>query len=463
MTITALTEWIAHQRGLDRALLQQSSFLQFLHRRLERLGMDQPAYLQLLQRDSAELDRVVQEIAVPETWLFRYPASFEFLLAELRGRRRTAPAAQLRLLSAGCASGEEAYCLAITAARAGWPDAVVDAVDGNAALVNGARRATYSTRALRTDAPRWALEWIRVDNECVVISPRVARMVTVDQANLLRDRPPRTPYDVIFCRNLLIYLNRKARRNLSRHLVQWLAPDGLLCLGHAEATAAMWEDWLQPVRVPGTFAWRKGPAKGAAACQARSESPPRRGAAGETADGGSGHHRGRTTGVPPQVIPPLAAPSQTPARDGSRRSDPPASGPAQTQGGSRHGPSFRDRGAEGPAAPTLARLDASAIAGVQALANAGQLPAALQAAQQVLNERGPCSETCHLLGSLYLALGNLDAAREAFRKVIYLQPGHADALLQLANIYRLQGKPGQAARYRQRAAIAHQQNTGGAR
>jgi chemotaxis protein methyltransferase WspC len=94
---------------------------------------------------------------------------------------------------------------------------------------------------------------------------------------------------------------------------------------------------------------------------------------------------------------------------------------------------------------------------VRAQADAGDLSGALRTAKQLLREAGPSLAIYELLGTLHVALGDFGEAREAFSKVVYLQPDHEEALLQLAMIYAREGNRLQAARYRRRAFRAHGQ------
>lgn len=95
------------------------------------------------------------------------------------------------------------------------------------------------------------------------------------------------------------------------------------------------------------------------------------------------------------------------------------------------------------------------LAMTRELANRGDLAQALSAAEMLLAKESPELELLELLGSLQLALNRLEAARDSFRKVIYLDPNHAEALLQLSIISQRLGDEDQAARYRSRAERAH--------
>ena len=108
MSFRSVRQWLVDRAWLDQTLLEGPGFEALVRERMRELGCEgESDYLQHLRADAGEIDRVTAAIAVPETWLFRYPASFDLLVDFLR-RRRIADASSVRLLSLGCASGEDA-------------------------------------------------------------------------------------------------------------------------------------------------------------------------------------------------------------------------------------------------------------------------------------------------------------------------------------------------------------------
>jgi chemotaxis protein methyltransferase CheR len=146
----------------------------------------------------------------------------------------------LRLLSAGCSSGEEAYSIAMVASEAvidpSWKVSV-RAVDLNPAALAKAAHGRYSRWALRETEAETCGKWFREDGRDYVLDDRVRAMVTFEQANLAADsldlwRPGF--YDVIFCRNVLMYFEPQQMRAVISRIAYALAPGGYLFLGHAE-------------------------------------------------------------------------------------------------------------------------------------------------------------------------------------------------------------------------------------
>jgi chemotaxis protein methyltransferase CheR len=215
-----------------------------LHRRLDKLGRSNDAYLRDLEDRSAngEITALAQELTVGETYFFRNNEQFralaEFVFPE-RMRADRAPRV-LRLLSAGCASGEEAYSMAIVV-RETIPDptweVVIRAVDLNPAALEKAARARYSSWALRDTSPDIQRKWFRADGRDLVLEDSVRAAVRFEIGNLASDDPEiwrSAAYDAIFCRNVLMYFAPEQMRAAIARISRSLVPGGFLFLGHAE-------------------------------------------------------------------------------------------------------------------------------------------------------------------------------------------------------------------------------------
>lgn len=193
----------------------------------------------------ARLDALAAELTVGETFFFRHPEQFDALRFDLLPgmvRGLGTPSRPLRALSAGCASGEEAYTLAITLHRAGLQAQDVDwhvtAVDLNPAALARAAAARYGEWSLRATPPEQRELWFRgVDPGVWTPLPVIRERVRFAQRHLgLPDALFWAPgsFDIIFCRNVLMYFEPAALRQAIRNLTGALAPGGALFLGHAE-------------------------------------------------------------------------------------------------------------------------------------------------------------------------------------------------------------------------------------
>jgi chemotaxis protein methyltransferase CheR len=198
-------------------------------------------YLHRLQADAPSLDDLVSEVTVGETYFFREPAHFQFIRdSVLRGLTSRRPDPALRVWSAGCASGEEAYSLAILLREEGFADhAFVLATDISRAALAQTREATYSRWALRgADAP-FIGRYFRVAGERFRLTPTIRDRVTVEYLNLTLDSYPSIAtqtygMDVVLCRNVLIYFGTDAISRVAALLQECLAPGGWLITGPSD-------------------------------------------------------------------------------------------------------------------------------------------------------------------------------------------------------------------------------------
>ena len=412
-SIAQVKRRLAERAGLEPGLLDCESFERIIRGRLRELGLDNSrAYCERLDRDASELQRLVEQVSVSETWFFRYPDSFALLLRHLNALRSTEnPPARLRMLSVACSTGQEPYSMAITAAQAGWPleSVILDAVDRNEDAILAANQASYPRRALRDDAPEWALQWLHPEGDRIRVDAQIKTAVRWIVADVLQ--PPtfafQDRYDVIFCRNLLIYLHPAARANLTERLSGWLSPSGLLFVGHAERIESL-RPRFQFVAEPHTFALRAS----------EPEQPT------VSASEGSEHRPAARPVAVTRPVRPTLREALAPASGGRQSPD---SCPASV--------------------PTLRQASA--------LADSGDLDGALLAAEAMIEAQAPSADAFALLGSVHLAKGNLPLARKSLIKSLYLDPHREETLLQMALVYQRLGNQPQAARYRRRAAQSH--------
>jgi len=401
-----LERWL----GLDPSTIGSAAIERAVRQRMKALGLDDDdAFADLAASDAIERDRLVEEVIVPESWFFRDPQVFPFVrrfvatLAALPGRQ------PVRILSAPCAAGEEPYSLAMALLDAGLaPEQFsIDAIDISRAALDRARQGVYSANAFRNADLSFRDRWFRSDRGGAVLDEAVRRCVRFDWANLLDEAfvteslgSGRGPYDVIFCRNLLIYLTPAARTRVEQAIDRLLRPDGLLLLGAAEPPI-MKGDWI-PAADTSVFALRRGVRElvrtGPAATSPRKPAPARHVAA---------------------------------ARPATAENSAPATPPE-------------------PPAPTPALDEVLHEAGL--LANARRFSEALARCEEHLKRLGPEPSLFFLMGMLHQSAGDLDRAEGCFHKTLYLDAAHEEALLALALLAAQRGDTAMAAKYRQSAA-----------
>jgi chemotaxis protein methyltransferase WspC len=215
--------------------------------RMAALGLTAAAdYAARLTADAQEFQTLVGELAVPETWFFRGGEVFDFLVRHIAAAvRLRPPGVRFRALSVPCSTGEEPYSLALALVEAGVPPAAwrIEGVDLSARLVERACRGWFGDFAFRQTAPELRARYFRPVDSDWELAPHLRALVHFSQGNLLTPLflAGEEPFDLVFCRNLLIYLHSAARRRVLEALDRLLARTGLLCTGHAEPV-----DFLDP-------------------------------------------------------------------------------------------------------------------------------------------------------------------------------------------------------------------------
>jgi chemotaxis protein methyltransferase CheR len=253
---------IARRLGLQFDDTKLGSLAEVLQRRLARAGMSADAYLRALDTEAAgsEPAALAQELTVGETYFFRNGEQFRALaeLALPERMRARADSRTLRILSAGCASGEEAYTVAILL-REGFLDPTwnfeIRGVDLNPAALEKASRARYSSWALRETTIEIQRKWFRPDGRDLILDEALRAQVRFEQRNLASDDAGLwTPQslDVVFCRNVVMYFAPEQARALIARIARALQPGGYLFLGHAETLRGL-SDSFRLQHTHGTF------------------------------------------------------------------------------------------------------------------------------------------------------------------------------------------------------------------
>jgi chemotaxis protein methyltransferase CheR len=264
-----LGDLIQERFGLAFDGVRQEILASRLKPRLRELRLESPrAYYEYLrfhpQRD-VEFDQLPALVTNNETYFFRETRQFEILIDHVLPERATA--GPLRLLSAGCSSGEEPYSLAITLHNAGLPTGgktswEIDACDLNPERIARAREALYDETSLRVCDPDARRRYFAVEGGRFRLRERYRAGVRFFQANLLAPgfAFDRGRYDVILCRNLLIYFGDAAFESLIGLFARSLAPGGYLFLGHSESLFDRATEFT-PVVVGGSIVYRKPPGR----------------------------------------------------------------------------------------------------------------------------------------------------------------------------------------------------------
>lgn len=395
--VRRLVDVLTRKSGLAPALLDGPAFASCARSRMQQRGMlDLSQYASLVERDGNERDMLASEVAVPETWFYRYQASFEYL-REYAAHMLASGSQKLTCASLGCATGVEPWCIAACALSAGWPAERVRVygVDRSPLAIGSAMRGDIPSGSVRQDLPTWSSPWITPADGSVRISQAVESCVSFVQADLLTTPALFDgPIDIIFCRNVMIYLDAPARELLHARMLEWLTPGGRIFLGHADGLVNC--RMLDTAGPPGAFAWQRG-TRVTPAPAAKDNSPIRRSASS------SPSKRSDALVIRENSAPP----------------------PAPTV----HAPSTHDIGA------LIAQRD---------FARAQEL------LESYLRIQPSSIEHLELLAGVFSAQNLLEKARQNYERVVYLDPDHGPALLALAELSDAMGRADAASRYRER-------------
>jgi len=426
--------------GLYSSSIGSESFARAINRRMTECGLsDIREYLNLLQVSKRELGELCEEMVVSETWFFRDGEPFVFLRRHMLTRWLLEHGSSvLRVLSIPCATGEEAYSAAMTLLDAGLTSRQfhIDALDISRRALLSARRAIYTKNSFRGDDlsyreryfDRMGLEYKLHD---AIRSAVHFMWGNLANPSFLVDQPP---YDVIFCRNLLIYFDSATRWQAFQTLDRLLKNSGLLFLGHTEILQIP-PSTFRPVQHPRAFACHKvgnapmdedsanngGPAW---------ENPPRP-AFRKSGPGGvfasdSIENTTSTLTCPPPII--------------RKRKE--------KNGESGERPTFvSSTGANVGSSSQL--LDTAA-----AFADQGRLGEAAALCERAIAEYGASARAYLLLGLISEGAGDAQSAVEYYNKAVYLDPSHHEALIHLALLAEHRGDVSAAALFRQRAERA---------
>lgn len=249
-------ELVLSESGIHLTEVKRALLVGRLSRRLRALALDSWAdYFQLVSRDLDERTQMIDAVSTNETHFFREPRQWEFLQAEVFPRWRAEAAAgargrAVRAWSAACSTGEEPYTLAMSFLEAfpeasGW-SLEVTATDISTRVLARAREAAYPLqRASEIPAEllrRYMLRGVGSQEGRMRAGPALRERVRFERANLLgQPFPVRGPFDLVFCRNVLIYFRPEDKRRVVDRILPLLAPGGLLLLGHAESLSGLHE------------------------------------------------------------------------------------------------------------------------------------------------------------------------------------------------------------------------------
>lgn len=404
--ITRVEDWLRRHAGLEAASLGPGTVARAARDRIEELACpDVEAYLTRLGTDATERQILIDRVIVPETWFFRDRAALDAIakhVVETWGPAH--PGATFRAVSVPCSTGEEPYSLAMALASAGWPLARVriEAVDISRANLERAEAGVFGKNSFRGSDLRFRETFMTAAGaDTWRVGEAVRAAVTFANGNLLADdfASTRGLFDAVLCRNLLIYFSRETQARAVGVLGRLMAPEAWLAVGPAEAVLLL-EHGFSALRVAGGFLMHK----------------------------------------PAPVA--VATPPQTPRHTWSA--------PVVS---TRFPVKAKSVAVERPTAQV--KVDETVtLAELRRLADGGRLREAALHGEQLLARDGASPELMFLLAVVAQAGGDARRAEEFFRKALYLDPRHTEALAHLALLAEKNGDVRAARSLRQRAQRA---------
>ncbi|HSW08806.1 protein-glutamate O-methyltransferase CheR [Aquabacterium sp.] len=458
---------VARHLGLLFEPARSAWLTDVLRQRVASEGLDADRYLTRLQDTPtpAEVTSLAEQLTVAETYFFRNIEQFDALREIVLPERLRARAAQrsLRILSAACATGEEAYSVAISLrelpALASW-QVTIQAVDINPVVIAKARRGRYADWALRETPPALQQRWFRREGNARVLDAGIVAAVQFDQHNLCDAHAAlwrSGAWDIVFCRNLLMYLTPQHAQALVARIEHALVPGGTLFLGHAETLRGL-SAGFHLRHTHGSFYYQR---KDGADTPERM--PPAiaslRGSEALALTADAGDDWVGTIGKAAERVRALSAQAAAPARAPAPRSPPLVSplvpAPAPPRSASRpaepadpHGRALellgQERFAEALALVSALPVPASPdpdllLLHAMLLLHCGQFTAAQQLCQRLLAIDDLHAGAHHVVALCREALGDLRGAADSDQCAIHLDPAFAMPRLHLGLLARRAG------------------------
>lgn len=407
-----------------------------VRQRMEATGeMDHDRYLDQITPE--EMTQLVELVVVPESWLFRDAQAFYAAVDLVKARMAATPAGEalrpVRILHIPCAGGEEPYSMAMALRDANVPKEAysIDAYDLSPGCIARARSGVYGRNAFRAQDLAFRERFFTHlgENDYRIIDS-IREQISFKQGNLVQfdTRARSRYYDVIFCRNLLIYFDKPTTKAAIGKLEALLADDGVLFAGYAEVPSFT-ENGFYSLPLRQAFALKKAASR-----------PP--------------------VAAPAPAIKPRVAPR-------------PAHAPASVslaqiaaQNASLFAASQPDGRANAPGTPLrqvkntkLAAPAENLLQQARSLADRGHFKEAAERCHAHLAVAPDAAEAYFILGILSEHAQNMTAAEDYWRRCIYLQPDHYEALCHLALLAEHNGNQSGAAALKARAARIFQRQS----
>ena len=223
-----------------------------LVRRIRALGLDSfDQYLAYLGDSKDEVGHFVNALTTNLTSFFREEHHFDFMSQQYIPELEAAGQRKLRVWSSACSVGDEPYSMAISLLESGieldkW-DIKIFATDSDTNVLATAKKGVYGiNRVDDLSKMRVRSAFLRgkgVNNDKVMVKKHLRAMIDFKYCNLIKDWMFNAPLDIIFCRNVMIYFDKKTQVELLNRMTDLLKPGGILCIGHSESPTRSMKDY----------------------------------------------------------------------------------------------------------------------------------------------------------------------------------------------------------------------------
>ncbi|WP_395837563.1 CheR family methyltransferase [Cystobacter fuscus] len=270
--LARFTTLVEQRLGLHYEPEQWGELAPLLFERSASRGVEE--YLSLLNSTASEAEwrALAERLTVGETYFLRHPAQLEVLVSKVLPSFAQ-PGAPLRVLCAGCSTGEEPYSIALLCREQGKVDPSqlrVLGIDVNPRAIAHARNARYSPWSLRSVPQALRERWFQRSSEGFFLRPALRDQVLFEERNLLEDAPAfwaPASFHVILCRNVMLYFPPEVTRKIIARMSQALVPGGYLFLGPSETLRGISEDFELLRSADAFYYRRKAPAPAGAAAE----------------------------------------------------------------------------------------------------------------------------------------------------------------------------------------------------
>lgn len=396
--------------GLDASTIGERTVEKILTQRMMICKIDSiDDYYQLLCRDPNEVNELLEFAVIPETWFFRDSRPFEVMFRQMQSELLKNRQRQFNILSIPCSTGEEPFSIAMHLIDNGLPEQSfnIDAVDISQRALDYAAQATYGKNSFRGNGYQpYQHKYFHQQGELFKLDETIQNKVNFSRLNILHGDEHRwQKYDFILCRNLLIYFDLPTKYTAFSNLAKLLKKTGLLFIGHSEFGA-----------VPKDIFKNMGSEYAFALCL----------------------HEHPDTVVKPEQTAPVKKPVLKTVQ--------------------RANFEHHIRAVENAADKLQDNETEQLLQQAERLANSAQYAQAEHICQQLISRDASQVKAFYLLGLIASGKQDIPVAESMFRKTIFLDPRHYEALSHLSLLLEKKGDHKNAELFRQRASRTQSTN-----